>query len=162
MLNFYPSWIQHSVGMRKDWCARWPLTSFSSLSIGSALANNGLIVSLVKMWYLINFSFNQHAISSYLSHSSILLLTVCLSFFHFVHSFVHPLSLTLCLSVCLTAVGSCLFDYLYYRWCNQTGQSHRPALTLADTRDRKTERQKPGQRRQEANKENSMWGRELQ
>lgn len=74
------------------------------------------------------------------------------------------LSLTLSLSVCLsTAAGSCLLVPLGYRWCNQTGQSHRLALTLADTnqkrRDREKERKKgkAGKSRQEA-KEKS-WGR---
>lgn len=45
-----------------------------------------------------------------------------------------------------TAAGSCLFVPLGYRWCNQTGRSHRLAQTYADTnhnrKDREKERQK--------------------
>lgn len=95
----------------------------------------------------------------------------CLCFL-LIHSFIHSLSLTLCLGVCLTAIGSCLFAYLYYQWCNQTGQSHRPALTLADiiqtSRVRETERERQtGKRRQEAKIRNNlgnqiMWGSDQQ
>lgn len=92
-----------------------------------------------------------HCLYITLIHS--LSLSISLSFSS---SLSHPLSVCLCLSCLSTAAGSCLFVPLGYRWCNQTGRSHRLALTLADTnqkkRDREKERKtgKAGKTRQEA------------